>query len=588
MNNNQTEKKEYRNFIHQIIESDLENNKNEGRIHTRFPPEPNGYLHIGHAKAICLSFGTAEKYNGVCNLRFDDTNPAKEEDEYVKSIKEDVKWLGYDWEDRLYFASNYFQQLYDYAVELIKKEKAFVCDLTPEDVRNYRGTPTEVGKNSPFRDRSVEENLDLFEKMKNGEFPNGSKTLRAKIDMTHANLNMRDPIMYRILHESHHNTRDEWCVYPMYDWAHGLEDSIEGITHSLCTLEFEDHRPLYDWFLDQLDNVHRPQQIEFARLNLNFTVMSKRKLLELVEQNLVHGWDDPRMPTISGMRRRGFPPEAIREFADKIGIAKRESMVDVALLEFCVRENLNKLAERRMAVLDPLKIILTNYPENKTEMLNAINNPEDENAGTREVPFCREIYIEKADFMEDPPKKFFRLAPGREVRLRYAYFITCNDVIKDENGEITELHCTFDPETRGGDAPDGRRVKATMHWVSSKHAVKATINQYDRLFKVENPLADSDVDFKSHINEHSLDTITNCFLEPDLKNFKPDQYIQFERLGYFINDLDSTEDNLIFNRTITLRDNWAKIQKQQRQAEIERLRREKQIQRQKNKQKKNK
>lgn len=579
----ETEKKEYLNFIHQIIEEDIKNGKHGGRVHTRFPPEPNGYLHIGHAKAICMNFNTAEKYNGLCNLRFDDTNPIKEEDEYVNSIKEDVHWLGYDWDDRLYYASDYFQQMYDYAVELIKKGKAYVCDLSPEEVREYHGTPTQVGKNSPYRDRPVEENLDLFERMKNGEFPNGTRTLRAKIDMSHPNMNMRDPIMYRILHATHHNTGDKWCVYPMYDWAHGLEDSIEGITHSLCTLEFEDHRPLYDWFLDQLDDVHRPQQIEFARLNLNFTVMSKRKLLELVQKGLVNGWDDPRMPTISGMRRRGFPPEAIRDFADRIGLAKRESTVDVALLEFCVRERLNKTAERRMAVLDPLKVVITNYPEDKVEMMEAINNPEDESDGTREVPFSREIYIEKSDFMEDPPKKFYRLAPGREVRLRYAYFITCTDVVKNDQGDITELHCTYDPATRGGDAPDGRRVKATMHWVSCDHAMPAEVRQYDRLFKLENPLGHPDKDFKEFLNEHSLEILENCQLEPDLKNFKPGEHVQFERLGYFMPDPDTSDENLVFNRTLPLRDNWKKILKQQRREENERRAREKRAKRKKKK-----
>ncbi|MBN2280098.1 MAG: glutamine--tRNA ligase/YqeY domain fusion protein [Candidatus Marinimicrobia bacterium] len=565
MNTTEAEKKEYLNFIHQIIEEDLKNGKHGGRVHTRFPPEPNGYLHIGHAKAICLNFNTAEKYKGLCNLRFDDTNPAKEEEEYVTSIKEDVHWLGFDWGDRLYWASDYFQQMYDFAIEMIRKGKAYVCDLTPDEIREYRGTPTEKGKNSPFRDRSVEENLILFEKMKKGEFPNGSRTLRAKIDMSHPNMNMRDPIMYRIVHATHHNTGDQWCVYPMYDWAHGLEDSIEGITHSLCTLEFEDHRPLYDWFLDQLEGVHRPQQIEFARLNLNFTVMSKRKLLELVRLGLVKGWDDPRMPTISGMRRRGFPAAAIRDFADRIGLAKRESTVDVALLEFCVREELNRVAERRMAVLNPVKVVITNYPAGQVEMMEAVNNPEDEGAGTRQVPFSREIYIEKDDFMENPPKKFYRLAPGREVRLRYAYLVTCTNVIKDEKGEILEIHCTYDPETRGGNTPDGRKVKTTLHWVSCDHAVQATIRQYDRLFKVENPLSDPEKDYKEFIHEHSLDIVENCQLEPDLKNFKPGQFIQFERLGYFIADPDATDDNLIFNRTITLRDTWAKIQQQENQ-----------------------
>ncbi len=579
MNNTNDTETTYLNFIHQIIEDDLKNNKNDSKVHTRFPPEPNGYLHIGHAKSICLNFETAKKYKGKCNLRFDDTNPTKEEDEYVQSIIKDVKWLGYDWEDRLFFASDYFDKLYEHAVELIKKGHAYVCDLNADEIRETRGTTKMAGKNSPYRERSIKENLDLFARMKNGDFPNGTRTLRAKIDMANPNLNFRDPVIYRILHSEHHRTGNKWCIYPMYDWAHGLEDSIEGITHSLCTLEFEDHRPLYDWYLNNLNNVHKPQQIEFARLNLNFTVMSKRKLLELVESNLVNGWDDPRMPTISGMRRRGFPADAIREFVDKIGVAKRENMVDIALLEFCVREKLNKVAERRMAVLNPLKVVIENYPEGKTEMLEAINNPEDKGAGTRQIPFSRELYIEQADFMENPPKKFFRLSPGTEVRLRYAYFIKCNEVIKNDDGEIIELRCTYDPETKGGHAPDGRRVKATMHWVSCENAEKATVRQYDRLFKVENPLADSEKDYKEFINEHSLDILTNCYLEPDLKKFKPGEYIQFERLGYFIADPDSSEDNLIFNRTMTLRDNWEKILKQQE--------REKNIARKKAKRKKN-
>ncbi|OQX88628.1 glutamine--tRNA ligase [candidate division KSB1 bacterium 4484_87] len=550
------------NFIRNIITEDLKHGKNDGRVHTRFPPEPNGYLHIGHAKAICLNFGIAEEFGGKCNLRFDDTNPTKEEEEYVRSIIEDVHWLGFDWEDRLFYASDYFEKMYEYAEQLIKKGKAFVCDLNAEEVRQYRGTLTEPGKESPYRNRSVEENLDLFRRMRAGEFPDGTRTLRAKIDMSHPNLNMRDPVMYRILHANHHRTGDKWCIYPMYDWAHGLEDSIEGITHSLCTLEFEDHRPLYDWFLEQLD-VHHPQQIEFARLNLSYTIMSKRKLLELVRDGYVDGWDDPRMPTISGLRRRGYTPESIRYFSDLIGVAKRDSVVDIAMLEYCIREDLNKNAPRRMAVLKPLKVVITNYPEGKEEDLDAINNPEDASAGTRKVPFSRVLYIEQDDFREDPPKKFFRLAPGREVRLRYAYFIKCVDVVKDENtGEIKELHCTYDPATRGGDAPDGRKVKATLHWVSAMHAVDAEVRLYDRLFSVPDPGADKEKDYKEFINPNSLEILENCKLEPSLSNAKVSENYQFERLGYFCVDSKySSAEKLVFNRTVSLKDTWAKIKK---------------------------
>jgi len=550
------------NFIRNIIQEDIKNNKNNGRVHLRFPPEPNGYLHIGHAKAICLNFGLAEEFNGLCNLRFDDTNPAKEEEEYVKSIIEDVHWLGFDWDDRLYFASDYFEQMYQYAVQLIKLGKAYVCDLSPEEIREYRGTLTKPGKESPYRSRSIDENLDLFERMRAGEFPDGSRTLRAKIDMSHPNLNMRDPVMYRILHASHHRTGDKWCIYPMYDWAHGLEDSIEGITHSLCTLEFEDHRPLYDWFLEQL-GVHHPQQIEFARLNLSYTIMSKRKLLQLVKDGYVDGWDDPRMPTISGLRRRGFTAESIRSFSEMIGVAKRDSIVDISMLEYCIREDLNKKTPRVMAVLRPLKVVIVNYPEDQVDYLDAINNPEDPSMGTRKVLFSRVLYIEQDDFREEPPKKFYRLAPGREVRLRYAYFIKCVDVIKDEKtGEIKELHCTYDPATRGGDAPDGRKVKTTLHWVSAAHAIDAEVRLYDRLFIKPNPTEDKEVDFKTYLNPQSLEVISNCKLEPSLKNAEPGSKYQFERLGYFCVDaVDSKPGNPIFNRTISLKDSWAKIEK---------------------------
>jgi len=554
-------------FIRAIVAEDLRTNKWQGRVHTRFPPEPNGYLHIGHAKSICLNFGiSAENEGGLCNLRFDDTNPMKEEDEYVRSIIEDVRWLGFDWEDRLFYASDYFEQMYEYAEQLIKAGEAYVCDLTAEEIRQYRGTLTTPGKDSPYRDRGVEENLDLFRRMRAGEFEDGSRTLRAKIDMTSNNLNMRDPVMYRILHAAHHRTGNAWCIYPMYDWAHGLEDSIEGITHSICTLEFENHRPLYDWFLDRLD-VHHSQQIEFARLNLTYTIMSKRKLLQLVEEGFVSGWDDPRMPTISGMRRRGYSPDAIRNFCGRIGVNKFNSTVDIALLEHCLREDLNKYSPRVMAVLKPLKVVITNYPEERVEQLDAINNPEDPAAGVREIPFSRELYIEQDDFMEDPPGKFFRLAPGREVRLRYAYFITCTDVIKDADGRVVELHCTYDPATRGGDSPDGRKVKATIHWVSARHSLPMEVRLYDYLFARENPEeTEQGKEYTSNINHNSLEALTACRVEPSLKGAAAYSRYQFERLGYFCVDPDSSAKALVFNQTVTLRDTWAKIQKAQKQA----------------------
>ncbi len=552
------------NFIEEIIEEDLRSGRYD-RVHTRFPPEPNGYLHIGHAKSICLNFGLAEKYGGLCNLRFDDTNPVKEEQEYIDAIKEDVRWLGFDWGDREYYASDYFEQLYEWAVELIKKGKAYVDDLSAEEIRQYRGTLTEPGKESPYRNRSVEENLELFQRMRAGEFPDGSKVLRAKIDMASPNLNLRDPVMYRILHARHHRTGEKWCIYPMYDWAHGQSDSIEGITHSICTLEFEDHRPLYDWFLDQLGIFH-PRQIEFARLNLSYTVMSKRMLNELVQGGYVNGWDDPRMPTLSGLRRRGYTPEAIRDFCTRIGVAKADSIVDISLLEHCIRDDLNKRAPRRMAVLRPLKVVIVNYPENQVEEMEAVNNPEDESMGTRKVPFSRVLYIERDDFREDPPKKFFRLAPGREVRLRYAYYIKCVDVIKDENGEIVELHCTYDPETRGGWSKDGRKVKATLHWVSASHAVPIEVRLYDRLFNDPNPAGHKDRDFKEFLNPESLETIPRAWAEPSLANARAGERFQFERLGYFVVDPDSTENQLVFNRTVPLRDTWAKIEKKMKGA----------------------
>jgi glutaminyl-tRNA synthetase len=553
------------NFIRTIIDEDLKTNKYGGRVHTRFPPEPNGYLHIGHAKSICLNFGLARDYKGLCNLRYDDTNPGKESLEYVESIKEDVRWLGFDWEDREFYASDYFDQLYLYAIQLIKDGKAYVCDLSAEEIREHRGTLTRPGKDSPYRNRSVEENLDLFERMRAGEFEDGSRVLRAKIDMASPNLNMRDPVMYRILHAEHHRTGNSWCIYPTYDFTHGQSDSIEGITHSICTLEFEDHRPLYDWFLDQL-GVHHPQQIEFARLNLTYTVMSKRMLLELVEESYVTGWNDPRMPTISGLRRRGYSPESIRSFCERIGVAKRDSTVDIALLEHSLREDLNKRAPRVMAVLRPLRVVIDNYPEDQVEELDAFNNPEDPSMGVRKVPFSRVLYIERDDFREDPPKKFYRLAPGREVRLRYAYFIKCVDVVKDETtGEIIELHCTYDPKTRGGDAPDGRKVRATLHWVSASHSLPAQVRLYDHLFTTPNPTDDKDgLDFKSYLNPGSLETLTTCRVEPSLSNAAPGSRYQFERLGYFCADpVDSHEGELVFNRTVTLRDTWAKIEKAQ-------------------------
>jgi len=556
-------------FIREIITSDIENNKYGGRVHTRFPPEPNGYLHIGHAKSICLNFGVANEFNGKCNLRFDDTNPSKEDIEYVNSIKEDVHWLGFDWEKREYYASDYFEELYSYAEGLILKGKAYVDDLTAEEIREYRGTLTKPGKNSPFRNRTIEENLSLFREMRSGAFSDGSRVLRAKIDMKSGNLNMRDPVLYRILHESHHRTGDKWCIYPMYDFAHGQSDSIEGITHSLCTLEFQDHRPLYDWFLDELEIFH-PQQIEFARLNITYTVLSKRKLLRLVQGEFVSGWDDPRMPTISGMRRRGYPPEAIRDFCNLIGVAKSDSTVDIELLEHSVRNVLNKRASRVMAVLRPLKVVIINYPEGLTEEMEAVNNPEDENMGTRNVPFSGELFIERDDFRENPPKKFFRLAPGREVRLRYAYFITCVNVIKDKNtGEVTEIHCTYDPATRGGDAPDGRKVKSTLHWVSAAHACNAEVRLYDRLFNKPYPdEVDGEGDFINSLNPDSYEILYNCYLEPGLKKAKLNDHYQFERLGYFYLDKDSTSENLIFNQTVALRDPWAKIEKAIRREQV--------------------
>jgi glutaminyl-tRNA synthetase len=548
------------NFITAIVDEHIQSGRFGGRVHTRFPPEPNGYLHIGHAKSINLNYGTAMKYGGKFNLRFDDTNPTKEEQEYIDSIIADVRWLGADWEDRLFFASDYFQQLYEWAVQLVKSGDAYVDHLSAEKIRELRGTLTEPGLESPYRSRTVEENLDLFERMKNGEFEDGTCVLRAKIDMASPNLNMRDPVMYRILHAEHPRTGDKWCIYPMYDWAHGQSDSIEGITHSICTLEFEDHRPLYEWFVEKL-GIYAPQQIEFARLNLTYTVMSKRKLLRLVKEGYVNGWDDPRMPTISGMRRRGYTSEAIRDFTERIGVAKSNSIVEFELLEHCLREDLNRRAPRKMAVLRPLRVVIENYPDDLVEEMTAVNNPEDESAGTRTVPFSKVLYIEQEDFMEDPPKKFYRLAPGREVRLRYAYFITCTDVIKDADGNVIELRCTYDPATRGGDAPDGRKVKATLHWVSAAHAIPAEVRLYDQLFSTPNPNEVEDgQDFLANLNPNSLEVLDTCYLEPTLADAQPGDFCQFERQGYFCVDLDSTPGRLIFNRTAGLKDTWAKIQ----------------------------
>ncbi len=553
-------------FIRNIVAQDLKENKNGGRVHTRFPPEPNGYLHIGHAKSICLNFGLAAEFGGLCNLRFDDTNPSKEDIEYVESIKSDLRWLGFDWGEKEYFASDYFEQLYRYALQLIEGGSAYVCDLTANQIREYRGTLTEPGKNSPFRARSVEENLDLFQRMRAGEFPDGARTLRARIDMASPNLNLRDPVMYRILHAAHHRTGDRWRIYPTYDFAHGQSDSIEGITHSICTLEFEDHRPLYDWFLDRL-GIHHPQQIEFARLNLTHTVLSKRKLLQLVKDGHVAGWDDPRMPTLAGIRRRGYTADAIRTFCERIGVAKRNSTVDIAMLEHSVREDLNLRAPRVMAVLRPLRVVITNYPEDRVEDLDAVNNPEDLNMGTRKVSFSRVLYIEQDDFREDPPKGFFRLAPGREARLRYAYIVKCEEVVKDpKTGEVVELRCTYDPESKSGSARSGRKVKATLHWVSAAHAIEAEVRLYDHLFAAENPDdVQEGVDWTSGINPKSLETLTSCRVEPFLAGAAPGNRYQFERLGYFsVDTVDSSDRRPVFNRTVTLRDSWAKIEKAQK------------------------
>lgn len=559
---NDGEKSRGPDFVREIVAADIASGKNNGRVVTRFPPEPNGYLHIGHAKSICLNFGIALENNGVCHLRFDDTNPCKEEVEYVESIQEDVRWLGFDWKDKMFFASDYFDKLYQCALQLIQEGHAYVDSLTADEIRDHRGTLTEAGKESPYRNRSVEENLNLFERMRKGEFSEGQHVLRAKIDMTSPNINLRDPVLYRIRHVEHHRTGDKWCIYPMYDYAHALSDAIEGITHSICTLEFENHRPLYDWCLDTLRAPHHPQQIEFARLNVAYMMMSKRKLLELVEKKIVSGWDDPRMPTISGMRRRGYAPEGIRNFCAKIGVAKTENMVEFSLLEHCVREDLNKKALRVMAVLKPLKVVIDNYPEGKTEMLDAVNNPEDPNAGTRQVPFSREIYIERDDFRENPSKDFFRLTPGKEVRLRYAYFLKCESVVKDPTtGEIIELHCAHDPASRGGNSPDGRKVKATIHWVSAAHAVPAQVRIYDQLFTVPDPQADKEKEFTEFLNPKSLEVLTGCQMEPSLAQAVQGAPYQFERLGYFCLDRDSSAGKLIFNRTITLRDLLAKIEK---------------------------
>jgi glutaminyl-tRNA synthetase len=551
-------------FIEQIIDEDLRTGKWDGRVHTRFPPEPNGYLHIGHAKSICLNFGLAEKYGGLCNLRFDDTNPTKEEQEYVDAIRADVRWLGFDWQDREYFASDYFDQLYAWALQLIRGGHAYVCDLSNEEVREHRGTLTQPGKPSPYRNRSVPENLELFESMRAGEFPDGSRTLRAKIDMASPNLNLRDPVLYRILHAHHHRTGNKWCIYPMYDFTHGQSDSIERITHSICTLEFENHRPLYDWFCETL-GIYHPQQIEFARLNLTYTVMSKRRLLELVRENRVRGWDDPRMPTIQGLRRRGYTPAAVREFCRRIGVTKFDGVTDIALLEHCLREDLNRRAPRVMGVLQPLRVVIENYPPGQTEMLEAVNNPEDPSAGTRQVPFSGELYIEQDDFREVPPKKYFRLALGQEVRLRYGYFVTCRKVIKDAQGQIVELRCEYDPATRGGNSPDGRKVKGTIHWVSARHALEAEVRLYDHLFLKEDPddVEQAGQDWRSNLNPRSLEVVERCFVEPSLAGAAAGSYFQFERTGYFCVDPDSASDKLVFNRTVTLKDTWSKIEKRE-------------------------
>jgi glutaminyl-tRNA synthetase len=554
------------NFVRDIVIDDLKTSKYQGRVHTRFPPEPNGYLHIGHAKSICLNFGLAAEFGGKCNLRFDDTNPEKEETEYVESIMENIRWLGFDWEDRLYYASDYFEQLYKWAVQLIEAGKAYVCDLSAEEVRQYRGTLTEPGRESPYRNRSVEENLDLFERMRAGEFPDGARTLRSKIDMASPNLNMRDPVMYRILHADHHRTGDKWCIYPMYDFTHGQSDSIERITHSICTLEFEDHRPLYDWYVEQL-GIYHPQQIEFDRLNLTYTVLSKRKLLTLVQEGHVRGWDDPRMPTLAGIRRRGYTPESIRNFCSSIGVSKTNGILDLGLLEHFVREDLNKRAPRFMAVLRPLRVVIDNYPEGQVEMLEAVNNPEDESMGKRQVPFARVLYIEQEDFRENPPKQYFRLAPGREVRLRYGYFVTCTEVVKDEKtGEVVELHCTYDPATRGGNAPDGRKVKSTIHWVSAAQAIDSEVRLYDYLFDRPNPNEEG-VAFTTFLNPKSLEVVSHAKVEPSVAGGAPFSHYQFERLGYFCADPDSTAARPVFNRTAALRDKWAKIEKRARDSE---------------------
>jgi len=554
------ETQERTDFIREAIRADLASGRFD-RVHTRFPPEPNGFLHIGHAKGICISFGIAEELGGLYNLRFDDTNPVKEEQKYVDAQIKDLHWLGFNWEDRQFFASDYFDQLYEWAVQLINSGHAYVDDLSAEEIREYRGTLTEPGKNSPFRERSIKESLDLFERMKDGEFPEGARVLRAKIDMASPNMNLRDPVMYRILHAEHHRTGSKWCIYPMYDWAHGQSDSIEGVTHSICDLGYEIHRPLYDWFLDTL-GVYHPRQIEYARLFISFTILSKRYLLRIVNDGHVDGWDDPRMPTLSGLRRRGYTPESIKKFLDTVGIAKTDSMVDIALLEHTIRQDLNKRAPRVMGVLNPVKVVITNYPEDQVEEMDAINNPEDESAGTRKVPFSREIYIEREDFKEDPPRKYFRLAPGREVRLRYGYFIKCEDYLKNDDGEVVEIHCTYDPETKGGYAPDGRKVRGTLHWVSADHAIDAEVRLYDRLFLKENPLDfEEGEDFTDFMNPNSLEVLPVCKVEPSLRTAQAGNVFQFERRGYFCVDPDSTDENLIFNRTITLRDTWARIQK---------------------------